>query len=184
MVRSPLVFVVLLAVCVFPSAAQSSDLVFTSGFEDDEVCSTGCPPDGWRVREWPLAVSYASCSTVRVFGIAPGDAFMFTTCVPPGVQAGTGDPVITSIVDSNGRSYPASNDDCTVSETLPQLRGWDCRNTAGVTTMACAPAERGGFAVQDAPHRLDVTICPFGAAGAGTSKFHVWWNGTSNPNPG
>lgn len=90
-----------------------------------EVCNTGCPPAGLQFLEFPMVVSYATCSNVQVYGILPGDDFLFTTCVPPGVPRGTGDPSFTAVTDNVGNTYAATNDDCTASNQLPQLVGWD-----------------------------------------------------------
>jgi hypothetical protein len=32
--------------------------------------------------------------------------------------------------------------------------------------------------------RVDVTVGGFGNSNSGRSRFFIWWNGNSNPNPG
>jgi len=155
--------------------------IFKTSFEDGEVCTTGCPPDGWQFLQWPMPVNYATCSTVFVYGIVAGNSYLFTTCVPPGAAVGTGDPVIQSIFSNNGIDYQITNDDCTDSQSIPQLVGWDCANSLGQIRMACAPANRNGVTAQAGTTRLDVQVCPFTP---GSSPLYIWWKGSGSPNPG
>lgn len=181
---------VLAALCIAPLAiSQAADLaapdyIFSAGGEDADICNGGCPQPGWQVREWPVRVAYAPCSTVRIFGLAPGDLMLLTTCRPPGagVGAGTGDPTVTSIADNLGNTYPG-NDDCTLGASLPQLQGWDCASSAAQVHMFCAPPAAQGSGLAAGAFQLDVTICAFGNA-SGNAPFYVWWKGSGNPNPG
>lgn len=166
------------------SAASSGEILFASSFEDGEGGG-----GGWQVLEWPFRISYeATCALVRVYGIAQGDDFLFTTCVPPGYAGavGSGDSIIVSVIDSLGADYIAANDDCDV-DFVPQLTGWSCANTAAEVRMSCAPPDGEGVTVQPGATYLDVTICPYDpddGVSPGSAPLHILWQGTSTPNPG
>lgn len=165
-------------------AGGEPDLLLATSFEDNEVCSSGCPPVGWQVSLWPTAIDYAACRVTRIYNVEPGAAYLFTTCTPPGAAAGTGDPVITSLTDNLGRSYSVANDDCAQQSQLPQLQGWSCSNDLGALTMACAPPSAQGVTALSMTFYMDLQICPFNAGGAGHSSLYIWFRGSKVPNPG
>ena len=157
------------------------DQIFGDSFDID-VCAVGCPPAGWQYRlvSWGPS-SIASCVTDNIYGLVPGDAFLFTTCAP--TSGNSGDTILTSLIDNTGFDYMANNDDCTNSWQIPQLVGWTCNNTAGKLRMSCAPANGAGVIGGPSLYRMSVTICPVNNEPT-TAPLYIWWNGTSNPNPG
>jgi hypothetical protein len=152
-------------------------------------CSAGndaeCPaPGGWAYRQFPT-VSYAQCVQVSMYPVIdPLGSYDITLCQPPGYPPGTGDPVITSIVDDLGHSYPVTNDDCYDATALPRLAGWNCNNDVGSLRMSCASMSPGGFKPVGAITRLTITVCPFGATATGSAPLWIWYNARNIPNPG
>jgi hypothetical protein len=145
-----------------------------------------CAGTGWQNLSWGV-ITWAPCTTVRVYGVVPGDSMLFTLCTPDGVGQ-TGDSQITSIVDSNGTNYFPTlspvNDDTKDPSALPLLAGWSCKSDVGASAMSTAPENDGGFIITGAAtYRVDVTVCGAGG-GQGSGRFFVWWNGTSTPNAG
>jgi hypothetical protein len=154
-------------------------------------CSVGADGEcagsfGWRSTQIGIAAyDTAQCTTISVYGIELDGSYVFTTCQPPGGMPGTGDPVISSVIDNNGNSYNVTNDDCNDAAALPALAGWSCVNDGGIPRMSCATPSPGGFRIQDPNvYRLDVKICPYNGTAFGSAGFHVWWNGDDFPNSG
>jgi hypothetical protein len=165
-------------------ALDPQNLIFAGSFEDGEVCGTGCPPDGWNVLLWPVTLNYQACGQVTVYGVVPGDAFLFTNCIPQGQTPGTGDPSLTSITDNQANDYLTPSDDCSNSQSIPQLVGWSCDNAAAQLAMFCAPANGAGVIAKPNATRFTLTVCPFNGTTTGSSPLYIWWKGASNPNPG
>jgi len=143
-----------------------------------------CAGSGWssvQIGSYPFG---PACTNVDVYGISTGGSYVITTCVPPATTPGSGDTVITSVVDSSGNAYSVGNDDCSDPTALPLLAGWNCRNNAGVLRMSCASPSPGGFRVTTPTISLRVTICPHGTTTGGTTPVHVWYNAPLVPNPG
>jgi hypothetical protein len=128
------------------------------------------------------------CSTLQIYGIAPSSSYAVTTCNPVGQNPGTGDPVITSIVDNLGNVYfTGSDDNCTDPSAIPNQAGWSCNNAAGLPTMACSTQATGGFKTRSTANigRLDVTICASGGpAGAGVAPLYIFYNSPVAPHLG
>ncbi len=153
------------------------------GASTDGECAGG----DWRSLRWPQDVAYTSaqCTTIPVSGLVVGGSYVFTTCVPPGLPRGSGDPVISSVTDSAGTSYNITNDDCSDATALVNLAGWDCQNDGAALRMSCASPSPGGFRVRDAnTFVLFVKICPYAGTAFGTAPFHVWFNAPTPPHPG
>ncbi len=143
--------------------------------------------NGWQHREWLTPISWAPCTTVHVYGMVAGDSVLFTTCSPDGVGA-NGDSTITSIVNGLGgfNYFPGLspvNDDTTDPNALPRLAGWSCQSGPLSYAMSTAPQNGGGVFLVGTASRIDVTVCGFQNS-SGSSRFFIWWNGTSNPNSG
>jgi hypothetical protein len=146
-----------------------------------------CAGPQWQYLDWYRRADYSQgCDTINVYGLDPYTSYLFTTCSPGGEPIGTGDSVITQVVDNTGRIYEVGNDDCYDPGALPHLAGWSCQSSSGSTHMSCASPSPGGFILPDDGQvfRLSVTICPYGGTSFGTAPFHVWWNGPGFPNAG
>jgi hypothetical protein len=160
-------------------------------YDGSSGCSSStdldCAGPRWAYTPWPGGISYttASCTTISVYGIQPSASYVFTTCVPPGIGVGSGDSVISSITDNNGRSYNVTNDDCGDPTAMINLAGWDCRNNAGVLRMSCASPSPGGFMVGPlGVSRLDVKVCPYAGNQFGSAPLYIWFNANTVPHPG
>ena len=151
-------------------------------------CGSGadseCGGTSWKyVKIADANTTGTDCVQVNVYGIAPGGSYDMTTCSATG--AGTGDPLITAVVDNNGTSYNVANDDCEDATALPLLAGWNCNNDLGLRRMACASPNPAGFRVTSpGVYRLTVTICRLNASFGGVAPLNVWYNAASSPNPG
>ncbi len=147
---------------------------------------TECAGNNWRYVYFGL-VSFAPCTTVRVYGMQRYDSALFTTCSPTGGAESTGDTTITAIYQDDGINYFPStsliNDDTTDPYALPLLAGWDCRNSAGAQYMSTAPQNTGGLILRGTPQPVRVTICGYNNS-SGRVPFYIWINGAGNPNPG
>jgi len=146
-----------------------------------------CAGDRWQYVSFGL-ISFAPCTTVRVYGLQRNDSVLFTTCSPTGGAQSIGDTTITSIIQrqENINYFPSLsiiNDDTNDPFALPVLAGWDCRNDAGSVFMSTAPHNDGGLILTGTPQRVDVTVCGYNSS-SGRAPFYVWWNGPGNPNPG
>jgi hypothetical protein len=98
---------------------------------------------------------------------------------------GTGDPLVTSVVDGDGTPYQVTNDDCGDMTALPRLAGWQCTNNTGQPFHFCASASPGGFRASGSSGILRITVCPYsnpqGASGAGSAPFSIWYNAPTAP---
>lgn len=162
--------------CPFNAATNGCDST------TDDECNGG----GWKWMQWPTAVDTTKgCVNITINKIVAGGSYDITTCSPPGGGGtGTGDPVITAVVDEKGNQYAVANDNCTDPTALPNLAGSTCTNKANALTMACASPSPGGFRAQPGITAFRVTICPApSAAGgtAGTTPLYIWFNATQQP---
>jgi hypothetical protein len=133
----------------------------------------------WGTRSWAMNAT----TSINIYGISPGDSMLFTTCTPDG-SMNTSDTIITQVVDNNGTVFATASDDTTDTGALPRLAGWNCTSTAAAGfPLSTAPANPGGAIVPPNVFRLTVTLGGRNGA-AGSTKLFVWWNGTSQPNPG
>ena len=144
-----------------------------------------CAGAAWSYVLWPTRIQVASgCTSIQVYGVVAGGRYELTTCAPPGVDAGTGDPIITAVTDDVGTVYDVGNDDCIDDGAIPQLAGWSCLNAANELAMPCAAASPGGLGAAPGATRLTVQVCGFGG-GAVSAPFAVWFNAAGGPpNPG
>jgi hypothetical protein len=144
-----------------------------------------CAGTSWRYREitWaPGSWAAGQTPSVLVYGISQGDSVLFTTCTPDG-SSNTTDTAIVSVVDQQGSQLVGSSDDSQDAGVLPRLAGWNCATKPGFFALSTAPPNDGGVIVGPNSFRLTVSYGSFGG-GAGSAKLYIWWNGSSNPNPG
>jgi len=179
--------------CLLASPLVAGEQIFADDFNSGGLCGGwsaavgasdgGCEEAGWQFVQWPSTLTWTDgCIQVPVYGITPSSRYLFTSCSPV-TSTAVGDPLVSSIVDNLGHEYPAANDDCTGSASLPQLIGWDCTTSGGEARMFCAPPDTAGLEVTDGGvYRLSLTVCPFG--GAGSAPLYIWWKGDGTPNPG
>ena len=140
-----------------------------------------CNGGGWKWLQWPTAINTTKgCVNVVVRGIVPGGSYDFTTCAPPGASIGTGDPVITQVMDDSQVVYDVGNDNCTDPTALPNLAKSECKNKLGEAVMACASPSPGGFIAQSKASAFQVTICS-GKGGAGATPLYIWYNAPQEP---
>jgi hypothetical protein len=155
---------------------------------DSECAGAG----GWQYREWYQTISWApnAPALLRIYGMQAGDSVLFTTCSPDGAGVADGsDSMILSVVNGgDGYNYFPTlnpvNDDTNEPFSIPLMNGWNCKNPQGSQYMSTAPHNDGGVILRGNAFRVDVTVGGFGNSNSGRSRFFIWWNGNSNPNPG
>lgn len=143
-----------------------------------------CVTEKWQSTQ--SATSYDTtkgCMNIVVGNIQPNAWYDFTTCVPVGVGAGSGDPDIVAVTDDQKVSYPVFNADCTDPNAIPNLAGWSCKNQKGDLVMPCASPNAGGFRAGPSTKTFTVSICPKNKdlANGGRGSFHIWYNATVVP---
>ncbi len=151
-----------------------------------------CTGDGWNVTFYgTYTLTRGGCLTVpvRVYGMAAGGSYSFTTCHPAGVPA-TGDArveVLTAYANSatSSTTYPVNVIDrsCSLPQAVPRLAGFDCSGG-----QACAGNTTGGFVLPNAPagfttYRVDLQICDDGTTG-GSVPLYIFYNAPDTPNGG
>lgn len=157
----------------------------SGGADCNRTGDAECTGTSWRSVSFGI-VSFAPCTTVRIYGMERYDSALFTTCAPSNNET-EGDTTITAIYQDDGFNYFPSlsiiNDDTTDPNAIPLMHGWDCRNASGQPYMSTAPENSGGLILRGTPQPVRVTICGYGNS-SGRAPFHVWINGNGNPNPG
>ncbi|HTJ41428.1 MAG TPA: hypothetical protein VL463_05005 [Kofleriaceae bacterium] len=179
-------------------SAQSCDLVChvpqeKCGVAGDSCCAfdtTGgcdsntdkeCAGPKWQFARMANYDTSNGCQTHRLAGFVAGGSYLFTTCAPTAIGAGTGDPYFKSITDDKGNALTGGADNCSDPTALPNLLpDWTCKGPSGLV-MTCSPMNPGGFIMKTTPAFVDVVICP---VKPGAGPFYIWYNATTPPHEG